>query len=121
AALWWQFDEVGPGESVTVRLRLTAPEHHELQQGHETTSTSVPEATDEVLSSRRREADEFYAEVIPEDTTDEDRHIARRAFAGLQWGKQLYLYDVPRWLAGDPGQPPPPPQRADRHTGRNVH
>lgn len=109
-ALWWQFDAVGPGESVTVRLRLT-----QLDGG-------APQGdAAEVLSARRQEADAFYAEVIPEDTSAQDRHIARRAFAGLQWGKQLYLYDVPRWLAGDPAGPPPPPQRADHRTGRNTH
>src|SRR5260370_15888228 len=33
------------------------------------------------------------------------------------WNKQYYHYDVPRWLAGDPTQPPPPEAR--RH-GRNA-
>ena len=28
----------------------------------------------------------------------EDRHIARRAYAGLLWSKQLYRYDVDEWL-----------------------
>ena len=32
----------------------------------------------------------------------------RQAFAGMLWGKQLYYYDVGRWLDGDPTQPPPP-------------
>jgi hypothetical protein len=40
----------------------------------------------------------------------------RQAFAGMLWGKQLYYYDVARWLDGDPLQPPPPPGRA---AGRN--
>lgn len=110
AALWWTFEAVLPGESVTVRLRLTQLSGGEPERDAE-----------EVLAARRAEADAFYDEVIPTGTSEEDRHIARRAFAGLQWGKQLYLYDVPRWLAGDPGQPPPPPERADRSTGRNAH
>ena len=41
----------------------------------------------------------------------------RQAFAGLLWSKQLYYYDVARWLDGDPGQPPPSPQRRE---GRNA-
>jgi hypothetical protein len=107
-AFWWQFDEVPPGESVTVRLRLT-----------ETGGRPDPEATfDEVLARRAADCEEFYAAVLPPTTSEEDALIARRAFAGLQWGKQLYLYDVPRWLEGDPGQPPPPPERL---TGRNSH
>ena len=24
------------------------------------------------------------------------------------WSKQFFYYDVPQWLKGDPGQPPPP-------------
>ena len=40
----------------------------------------------------------------------------RQAFAGMLWSKQLFDYDVARWLDGDPTQPPPP---ASRLTGRN--
>ena len=40
----------------------------------------------------------------------------RQAFAGMLWSKQLYAYDVERWLAGDPTQPAPP---ASRRGGRN--
>ena len=29
----------------------------------------------------------------------------RQAFAGMLWSKQLYYYDVARWLDGDPTQP----------------
>ena len=41
----------------------------------------------------------------------------RQAFAGMLWSKQLYDYDVARWLDGDPTQPPPPESRLD---GRNA-
>ncbi|MFX0539236.1 MGH1-like glycoside hydrolase domain-containing protein [Ornithinimicrobium sp. Y1847] len=108
-AFWWRFDTVAPGETVTVRLRLT-----------EADGRPDPEvAFDDVLERRRAEVEEFYAEVIPAGTSEEDQLIARRAFAGLQWCKQLYLYDVPRWLEGDPAMPPPPPERAERG-GRNT-
>ncbi len=69
-----------------------------------------------MLTKRRDEADEFYAEVIPADADDDARLVARQAFAGMIWGKQFYRYDVARWLDGDPTQPPPPPERRD---GRN--
>jgi hypothetical protein len=36
----------------------------------------------------------------------------------MLWCKQYYGYEVRRWLQGDPGQPPPPPER--QH-GRNTH
>ena len=41
----------------------------------------------------------------------------RQAFAGMLWSKQLYYYDVARWLDGDPTQPRAagvPAQRAQR-------
>ena len=37
--------------------------------------------------------------------------MQRQAFAGMIWSKQYYHYDVPRWLEGDPLQPPPPAER----------
>ena len=40
----------------------------------------------------------------------------RQAFGGMLWSKQLYYYDVSRWLDGDPTQPTPP---SERLTGRN--
>jgi hypothetical protein len=42
--------------------------------------------------------------------------VMRQAFAGMLWSKQLFYYDVARWLDGDPTQPTPPAQRL---TGRN--
>ena len=40
----------------------------------------------------------------------------RQAFAGLLWCKQLYHFDVGRWLDGDPVWPAP----TSRLTGRNA-
>ena len=42
--------------------------------------------------------------------------MLRQASAGMLWSKQLFYYDVARWLDGDPGQPAPP---AVRKGGRN--
>jgi hypothetical protein len=70
-----------------------------------------------VITQRRREADEFYAEVIPAHVGDDERLVARQAFAGMIWSKQFYCYDVKRWLDGDPTQPTPP---QERRTGRNA-
>jgi hypothetical protein len=64
-----------------------------------------------VFAARQREADAFYAE-LQADIKDEDaRRVQRQALAGLMWTKQCYHYDIPLWLDGDPGQPPPPPER----------
>src|SRR6266536_3053869 len=71
---------------------------------------------DRVITARRAEADEFYAELTPQGASAEQAMVMRHAFAGMLWGKQLYNYDVTRWLDGDPTQPPPP---ASRRNGRN--
>ncbi len=70
-----------------------------------------------VVAHRRAEADEFYSELTPATATADETQVMRQAFAGMLWGKQLYYYDVTRWLDGDPAQPPPPAQRL---VGRNC-
>ncbi|WP_459643353.1 MGH1-like glycoside hydrolase domain-containing protein [Kineococcus sp. NUM-3379] len=104
AAFWYRFDEVAPGATVTVRLRLS--------HLPPSSSTFGP-GFDDVLEERRTEADEFYDHVIHPRVQGEDRHIARRAYAGLLWCKQLYRYDVRQWLDGDPSGDPPPEERAE--------
>ena len=71
---------------------------------------------DRVLAARRAEADEFYADLTPAGASADEAMVMRQAFAGMLWSKQLYYYDVGRWLDGDPTQPVPPPERL---TGRN--
>ncbi len=60
------------------------------------------------LPLRRREADEFYATVIPPDLSADAHNVMRQGFAGMLWSKQFYHYVVKDWLEGDPGSPPPP-------------
>jgi hypothetical protein len=103
AAFWYQWDAVAPGETVTVKLRLRQEEPDEQMFGT---------AFDEVLALRKTEADDFYAGVIHSELSDDDRHVARRAYAGLLWTKQLYRFDVARWLDGDPDVPAPDARRA---------
>lgn len=102
-ALRYHFDSIAPGETVTVNLRLA----------DEPMATNLfGDPFEEILAHRREEADEFYAAVIPDATSAEDAFIARRAFAGLLWGRQLYRYPVAEWLEGDPATPPPPAGRS---------
>ncbi|WP_375432792.1 hypothetical protein [uncultured Friedmanniella sp.] len=105
------FDAVAPGETVTLRLRLSAAPPDDQTFGAEFADT---------LATRRAEADEFYAGVIHPGLDAADTHVARRAYAGLLWGKQLYRYDVEQWLEGDPAEPPPPAARGQAD-GRNLH
>lgn len=110
--LHYRFEAVGPGQTVTVRLRLRTASRTEEPFGP---------GFAEVLAIRSAEADQFYAAVIPPDAGADDTLTARRAFAGLLWGKQVYRYTVREWLEGDPAGPPPPPQRrAAQPQGRNT-
>ena len=75
---------------------------------------------DQIFDDRKREADEFYATVIHPALSEQDRHVARRAYAGLLWGKQLYRYNVDEWISGDPTDSPAPDSRKGS-SARNAH
>ncbi len=100
-----------PGASATVRLRLTD------RPGR---APFGPEF-DATVAARQREADEFYAAVIPPGLSPDARGVARQALAGLLWTKQFYHFDVARWLRGDPAGPSPPPERLERRNHRWTH
>src|SRR5436309_7317361 len=100
--------EIGSGQQVTMRLRLT-------EAGIAADDPFAPEF-EATFEQRRREADEYFAGVLTTELAPEEKNIARQAWAGLLWSKQFYHYVVKDWLAGDPSQPPPP---ASRLEGRN--
>ena len=103
ASLWYRH-EVEPGESVTIRLRLSEDARQIDEVG-------------EIVDARRAEADALYAEIIPSDLSAERRAITRQALSGLLFSKQWYHFDVDRWLDGDPNSDSPP---ASRLNGRNA-
>ncbi|MDZ4848171.1 MAG: glucosidase [Pirellulaceae bacterium] len=98
---------IEPGCSKSIRLRLSdRPLQDPLKQ------------VDSIVDQRKTEADEFYAAIHPPKATEDERRIQRQAFAGMLWTKQIYLFDVRRWLEGDnPSMPPP----AGRERNRNMH
>ncbi|HET9918732.1 MAG TPA: hypothetical protein VFQ30_02735 [Ktedonobacteraceae bacterium] len=96
------------GESRTLQFRLSDKAPGELLPFGETFEA--------LFQQRIQEADEFYATVIPDSLSTDAACVQRQAFAGMLWSKQFYYYDLKTWLAGDPAQPPPPPQRLK---GRN--
>ncbi|MBB3935100.1 MGH1-like glycoside hydrolase domain-containing protein [Aureimonas phyllosphaerae] len=99
--------DIPAGGHVVLRYRF-APEDAER----------LDEATIErTFAERRKECDAFFA-VLQAAIDDADaRLVQRRALAGLLWSKQVYRYDVKRWLDGDPAEPAPPATRLD---GRNA-
>ncbi|MBV9209384.1 MAG: glucosidase [Acidobacteria bacterium] len=101
---------IAAGETATVRLRFT-----------DMTATALKgrvfgASFEKIFDERRREADEFYAGIIPNDVSEDTQNVMRQSLAGLLWSKQYYHYVVKQWLDGDPAQPPPPPER---RKGRN--
>jgi len=107
-AFWYKLTLAGGASAqLRVRLRVAGP-----------ASSGDPLGADfaAVVAQRRAEADEFYAELTPSAASAQEALVMRQGFAGMLWCKQLYYYDVTRWLDGDPAQPPPP---ASRRTGRN--
>src|SRR5690606_22747714 len=71
---------------------------------------------DRVMTARRTEADEFFADPTPAGASADGAMVLRQAVAGRMWGKQYYHRDVARWLAGDPnGRPPPSSRQRNRH------
>jgi hypothetical protein len=101
--------DVPAGQTVSLRLRL-----NDREPG--TGAAPLGPEHDEIFTTRRQEADEFYATVIPATLSPDAALVARQALAGLLWSKQYYHYVVKDWLEGDPAQPPPP---ARREGGRN--
>src|SRR5215510_3772646 len=53
---------------------------------------------EEVLEARRRDADEFYAAILPSRASEDARLVMRQAFAGMLWSKQFYFYPVLDWM-----------------------
>ena len=100
---------VGPGESATIRLRLT-------NQTIESNPAMFEKEFEQLFETRQQEADDFYATVIPQDLSIDARNVMRQAFAGMLWSKQFYHYVVKQWLEGDPKTPAPP---KERQNGRN--
>jgi hypothetical protein len=108
-AFWYKL-EIPPGATAELRLRLRP------SGSRPAASSALGKDFERVMAARLQEADEFYAELTPESASDDEALVMRQAFSGMLWSKQLYYYDVSRWLDGDPAEPTPP---AERLNGRN--
>jgi hypothetical protein len=105
----WYRASVPAGGQITLRLRLTDADPDRA-------GAAFGLDFEEIFSRRIREADDFYDLVIPRTLSADGHLVMRQALAGMLWSRQFYHYDVKRWLAGDPTQPSPPPER---RRGRN--
>ncbi len=98
--------EIPAGKSHVIRARL---------------SDALPKDAfadfDSCMTTRKSEADEFYASKQQNVSDPDLRKVQRQAWAGLLWNQQTYIYDVRTWLSGDSAMPPPP---ESRKSGRNA-
>jgi hypothetical protein len=126
---------IEPGQSTTLRLRLTdqpslaqtiaaesAGRGPRKQSVGAAAAPALAEAVfgpgfEKAFARRIAEADEFYAQRMPKGLSADAQVVQRQAFAGMLWSKQFYHYDIKAWLRGDPACPPPPSQR---QRGRNC-
>ena len=129
-AAWWYRMTVDAGGEVELRLRLRRIDADDVAATGDRPAKAASKATrkprrnaklgssfTKVMTQREKEADEFYAGIVPKDMDAERATVVRQACAGLVWTKQYYPYRVAEWLDGDAGQPPPP---LGHRTGRNA-
>ena len=95
AAALYQLD-LPPGGAHVVRLRLSPAEAATAQR--RSPGADADASDDALFAARIAEADEFYASITPSETTGEAALVMRQALAGMLWGKQLYFFDLDRWL-----------------------
>ena len=69
-----------------------------------------------IFTVRKKEADDFYKTILPDNISDDLKNIQRKALAGMLWSKQYYHYDVERWLNTSDGITP---VNDGKKTGRN--
>jgi hypothetical protein len=107
---------VNPGEPLVLRLRLSdvEPAAHAGFNGEGPLGTHF----DEIMTLRRKEADEFYREITPASLNSDQANVMRQALAGMLWSKQFYYYDVDKWLE-ERGSDPFKKER--RAAPRNEH
>ena len=79
---------VGPGQSMTVRLRLT----------NQPLAVPFGPWIAETLATRLKEADEFYRSVTPPSVSPDAANVMRQAIAGMLWSKQFFFFDGDSWL-----------------------
>ncbi len=100
-------DTVNPaaeGTKVAVHTRLAVPAGGQAamvvrltREGPQTLTAPLAGA-DELIASRRAEADEFYEAITPPAVSGDAQSVMRQALAGMLWSKQCYYFDLDRWL-----------------------
>ena len=119
-----RLDAVNPdavGTKAAAHVRLVVPPHESrvvrlrLRSGEPAAWTAVFGDFDQVLTLRRREADEFYRAITPPTVSPDAAMVMRQALAGMLWSKQAYFFDLDLWLREHMAHPLRAPQRELRN------
>jgi hypothetical protein len=78
---------VDAGKTITVWLRLSRTAPAAMGEPFGSGFASIVEA-------RRREADEYYADITPSNVGEDRARLMRQALAGMLWTKQYFGLDV---------------------------
>jgi hypothetical protein len=79
------------GQTATIQLRLT-------DRAPDVLIEPFGQSFDDLMNTRRSEADAFYRAVTPEGIGEDTARIMRQALAGMLWTKQYFNFDVAKWL-----------------------
>ncbi|HTZ40686.1 MAG TPA: hypothetical protein VMB77_11025, partial [Syntrophales bacterium] len=90
--------KVAPGQSATVRLRLTSAAPAGESRKIKTAASPFGTEYDKIMAARLQEADEFYRSVTPPSVSPDAANVMRQAIAGMLWSKQFFFFDGDNWL-----------------------
>ena len=79
---------IAPGATKTIYCRLS----------NKLIENPFAAGFEKIFVTRKEEANDFYAAILPAGMDEDMAAIQRQALAGLLWSKQYYHYDVERWL-----------------------
>lgn len=87
--IWFNFS-IYPQSSATIILRLSSIK--ELPTNQPTSDS------ENILSLRKLECEEFYNEILPNKLNSEYKKILRQAYASLLWTRIFYNLNIEEWL-----------------------
>src|SRR5439155_22840157 len=96
---------IAPGQSATVRLRLTGQSAAGKSGKTKTTPSGFGAEFDKTMAVRLQEADEFYRSVTPPSVSPDAANVMRQAIAGMLWSKQFFFFDGDSWLEAHRSHP----------------
>jgi len=90
--------DIKGGKSKILNLRLKKVDTKVKKFKHKDVDTLMGKDFEKIFKVRQKEADEFYASVIPEILSPDATNVMRQALAGMLWSKQFFYYDIGKWL-----------------------